>query len=1107
MEPAPKRVLVGAGAAERLDEARSFLNAALADGNEVLILATARGAADDLLREACPAGGGLFGVHRTTPLQLATELATRAMAEKGLAPVSRLGVEALAARSIALSRREAPLSYFEPVAEMPGLARALARTLYELRSHRVTGEDLNAAGPPGEDLARLLAAYESALERRGLADDALLLDLGRAALEGGRLERESFHDLVGLPLLALDLSPTTIVEIDFLAALAGHAQNALATAPAGDDEGRDGLVKAFGVDPQNLAGEDGTNPLARLRRRLFAADIDPPEDEAPAEDDESVVLLTAAGEGRECVEIARRIRDYAADGERYDSMAILLRDPENYLPLVEEAMRRARIPAFFTRGTVRPDASGRAFLALLACASEGFSASRFAEYLSLGRVPDVDEEGQPPPVVEVPWVETSGDQMVFKSLMPQTEEDEPPADPDAPVVAGTLRTPRRWEELLVDASVLGGRDRWQRRLKGLANEMELQIRELEEEPARRERLERRLGLLHNLERFALPIIDDLDALPREAPWGVWLDALGRLAARVLRYSERVLTVLSELRPMEEVESVTLDEVRRVLEERLTFLRTDQPTRRYGQVFIGTIEEARGRVFDTVFLPGLAEGLFPRRATEDPLLLDEKRRLVNPALLTQQQRAQQERLLLRIAAGAAGKRFVVSYPNLDTIQGRARVPSFYALDVLRAAEGRLPKLRELESRAALKAASILGWPAPRDPNKAIDDAEYDLSLLEGLLGQRTAQTTSRGRYLLEWNEPLKRSLRSRFMRWRAGSQISWADGLVASDEATLKVLEDSRPRQRSFSPTALQNFAVCPYKFLLYSILRLRPREEAAPLEQMDPLTRGSIFHEVQYHLFGKLRERNLLPMRAADADLLFTLADETLADAAKRYFEKLAPAIPQVWESEIEGLRTDLRGWIRTVLAMDSRSDQTWRPAHFELSFGMSLQGMQDEHDPASREDEARILDGVRLRGSIDLVEADDERQRLRVTDHKTGRALRADRLAVGGGETLQPLLYALVAEEVLDRPVDAGRLFYCTRRGEFQELVVPLNEANRKAINQVVDTVDRAVADGFLPAAPRKKACTFCDYQLVCGPNEEMRMERKRKDKLIDLNDLRRMS
>ena len=87
-------------------------------------------------------------------------------------------------------------------------------------------------------------------------------------------------------------------------------------------------------------------------------------------------------------------------GVPFDRIAILLRNVEQYQPLVEEALRRAAIPAYFSRGVARPDPAGRAFLALLACAGEGCSASRFAEYLSLGQLPPVDKSGAPVKVAE-----------------------------------------------------------------------------------------------------------------------------------------------------------------------------------------------------------------------------------------------------------------------------------------------------------------------------------------------------------------------------------------------------------------------------------------------------------------------------------------------------------------------------------------------------------------------------------------------------------------------------------------------------------------------------------------------------------------------------------
>src|SRR5207249_3359576 len=117
--------------------------------------------------------------------------------------------------------------------------------------------------------------------------------------------------------------------------------------------------------------------------------------------------------------------------------------------------------------------------------------------------------------------------------------------------------------------------------------------------------------------------------------------------------------LSELEPMDQVGPVELGEVRQVLSERLSFLRREPPTRRYGRVFVGAISEVNARSFEIVFLPGLAEGVFPRKPSEDPLLLDDYRKKLGSGLVTQDKRLSRERLLLRSAAAAAHPRLHVS----------------------------------------------------------------------------------------------------------------------------------------------------------------------------------------------------------------------------------------------------------------------------------------------------------------------------------------------------------------------------------------------------------------------------------------------------------------
>src|SRR5690606_38665222 len=183
----------------------------------------------------------------------------------------------------------------------------------------------------------------------------------------------------------------------------------------------------------------------------------------------------------------------------------------------------------------------------------------------------------------------------------------------------------------------------------------------------------------------------------------WVAALTRVATRALREPLPVLRALAELEPMGDVGPVSLTEVRLVLGKRLGALRDAPNTQLAGKVFVGSPDEARGLSFRVVFVPGLAEKLFPKKALEDPILLDSAPAAISPALRTSSERVADERLALRLAVGAAERAVVLSWPRVDTERGRPRVPSFYGLEVIRAAEGTLPDFHALEARASHGAA--------------------------------------------------------------------------------------------------------------------------------------------------------------------------------------------------------------------------------------------------------------------------------------------------------------------------------------------------------------------------------------------------------------------
>jgi RecB family exonuclease len=1049
-----RRLVTSARAELRLREVASWL-ASRPIGEEVVIVAATSDAASEQIRVLAKARGSAFGLHRFTLARLAAEIAKLALVERDLASVGSLAIEALCARVIA--RLGDRLTRLRAVADQPGLPRALARTLDELRM--AGASEL----PTDPDLAMALRALDDELAAKQLADRATVFALAAQA---------KAHPLLGLHVVFVDVKLRSELERKLVGAIVARAPTALATLPAGDD------LRGFEVfGTPEMLDATASDALHRVQRDLFS-----PVSTAGTLD-ASVQILSAPGESRECVEIARRLLAEANAGTPFDRMAVLLRSPEQYRVHLEEALARARIPIHFDRGTRKPDPSGRALLALLACAAENLSARRFAEYVSLDEIPRLEPSGAPPEAARPDdrWVPPD-EELLPLALAPSDDAAVEPA-------ADSLRAPWRWERLLVDAAVIGGRERWERRLSALEQRILLDDRE-----TARERNARELRDLAQLRGFALPLLDELAALPDAATWGVWLDRLSALATRALRAPDRVLAVLAALAPMTDVGPVRLFEVQDVLQARLTDLITPPSGRRYGKVLVASIDAARGMAFDVVFVPGLAERIFPKKLVEDPLLLDAARGASSLVLETRDDRLRDERLALRLAIGAASRRVVISYPRIDLDQGRPRVPSFYGLEVLQAAEGALPGFDELGRRADATAPARIGWPAPQDPADAIDEAEFDLAVLGELVGTKSPPKGP-ARYLLTANDHLARALRTRARRWSV-RQWKQADGLIVS-ESMKSLLAEHAPTARSFSATALEALAACPYRFALRTIIKLEPREEPEPIETLDPLERGALIHEAQFELLVQLREAGELPVRAGTLDAARDRLDAVLDKVAADYKDKLYPAIERVWNDGVAAIRADLREWLRRMI-----DDVEWTPRRFELAFGLDR---KDGRDAASLDEPVLLGIGLQLRGSIDLVE-EGPGGTLRATDYKTGKA-RVDRDAlIAGGTSLQPTLYALALERIFPGvAVEGGRLYYCTTRGDFTEVNVALDDRARHAASVLAATLTEHLADGFFPAAPAKNECKYCDYRRVCGPYEEMRAKTKDTRRLAQLDRLRK--
>jgi ATP-dependent helicase/DNAse subunit B len=206
-------------------------------------------------------------------------------------------------------------------------------------------------------------------------------------------------------------------------------------------------------------------------------------------------------------------------------------------------------------------------------------------------------------------------------------------------------------------------------------------------------------------------------------------------------------------------------------------------------------------------------------------------------------------------------------------------------------------------------------------------------------------------------------------------------------------------QPAMSASGLESYAGCPVRWLVDHHLRPRALEPDSA-----PLRRGSLAHRVLAAASTKLRERRgsarLTPESLADAlEALDAALAEHAADTA------LDPD-PLVHAALLRSMEADLR----RTLEHEAASPTALEPERFELGFG------REEHDlPLVQLAEGRVT----LRGQVDRVDVDRERNQAAIRDYKA-----RDRHPVDTWERdtrLQIALYMLAVQRLLGLTPVAG--------------------------------------------------------------------------------------
>lgn len=674
-----------------------------------------------------------------------------------------------------------------------------------------------------------------------------------------------------------------------------------------------------------------------------------------------------------------------------------------------------------------------------------------------------------------------------------------------PVLDGGRRVPAaRWDLVSRAAGVVTGADQWAARLEHYARELDAELAATDDDAADWHvgRLERDRDQARRL----LAFVDDLvaRARPPEPPgWAALAGWARDLLAHFLggegrrgdwpdpelEAARRIDDALGELATLDELGNPAgIARFRAALDAAL-----DAPGAHVGRfgtgVFVGPLHAAYAADFDVVAVLGGAEGTLPPHGREDPFLSDADRAAAG-LVTTSARRGEQRRDYVAALAGAEAA--LVSFPRADPRAQQSRLPARWLLDVASGHAGRLVSAEQLRDSE----------PAPWLEVVASFEAGVVRDAEPGSLVERDL------RALTEWRDagravadhPLAEGALGRgyaLAARRASAAFTAADGNVGPSTGRG---EDGRP----IGATTLQDWAVCPFRYLLGRVLRVRelPRPEAA--DTIRPLEEGTLIHSI---LERFVRERPpSSPSQAwdeRDRARMAAIVDACCDDAEARG----VTGRPLLWRFARRRIERSALRFLDIDAARRRERDAAPAADGLELAFGIGGQPGVVVPRPGS--------EPVTFRGRIDRVDRSPDGTRVVVYDYKSGnpdRYPRLDQDPVDAGRLLQLPVYALAAVERTGAR-HAEAYYWFTRAAAVEDafdgfvLDAPVRARFDAVVNAIVDGVEQ----GCFPAYPGEPTydprgqretfdhCFSCPYDRLCPLDRGAAWARKAGDPALD--------
>jgi superfamily I DNA/RNA helicase len=508
----------------------------------------------------------------------------------------------------------------------------------------------------------------------------------------------------------------------------------------------------------------------------------------------------------------------------------------------------------------------------------------------------------------------------------------------------------------------------------------------------------------------------------------------------------------------------------------------------GGVAVLSVEQARSRTFDRLFLIGLSREIFPRTIGESPLLPDRLRRSLRallPDLPVKREGYDEERYLFAQLLSSSPN-VVASYSTVDE-GGRTR-PASPLLERLRSSSPvDLPGFWQSDERAdprplrpAHEHAQIAGLSGERAQfarvlRVAVDEqVESDPDACK-YFGAPDVEDRTAARLvaLEEWDPSGNR-------RFELGPYY----GFVGS------IAEAADPRRAPLYVTRIENIAKCPWQTFVNQLLRIEPLPDAlAELPDADAMIIGNLVHRTLQKIVSEHcsnGEETLDEVLLRDPISISWPDGDQLQELLKRETRALLRA---------EGIATP--GFERVLIDQARRCVETargldWPDGASDVGvLGVEVEGVIAVNDCSGAQREVRFrADRVdRMPAGLRLI---DYKTGKAVVEQKTESARRKNLIkGISRGFTLQAAAYALSGPQLENNLSAEGRYLYVgvntpehARVADVDSSEDDSTEAFTRAVQIAIEAWDRGsftprLIDSLDGKEPRR--CERCSVKEAC--------------------------